>query len=124
VPVVLHSISSFKKELLDKASPLTLEGISKCIKEPGPLRNEIITSPDFWVILRTLSANPQVSTAVFDILEGVTITSTPPAIMADNYESAVALLNEFASAGSVGSAKEQKQDKRGRKIQVKPVKQQ
>jgi golgi-specific brefeldin A-resistance guanine nucleotide exchange factor 1 len=124
VPVVLHSISSFKKDLLDKASPLVLEGISKCIKEPGPLRNEIITSPDFWIILRTLSTNFQVSTAVFNILEGLTIGSAPPAIMADNYESALGLLNNFASAGSIGSTKEQKQDKRGRKgqqaKQVKP----
>jgi brefeldin A-resistance guanine nucleotide exchange factor 1 len=47
----------------------------------------------------------------------VTIESSPPAIMADNYESAVGLLNDFASAGSVGSAKEQKQDKRIRKGQ-------
>jgi brefeldin A-resistance guanine nucleotide exchange factor 1 len=70
-----------------------------------------------------LSTNPRASTTVFDILEGVTIGSAPPAIMADNYESAVALLNDFASAGSVGSAKEQKQDRRGRKgQQVKQVK--
>lgn len=47
--------------------------------------------------------------------------------MADNYESAVKLLNEFASAGSVGSTIEQKKDRRVRKgkgePQVTPVKQ-
>jgi golgi-specific brefeldin A-resistance guanine nucleotide exchange factor 1 len=110
-------ISSFRQELLEKAAPLILQGIGECINEPGPLRNEIITSPDFWVILRTLSRNPTVATTVFDILEAVTVESSPPAIMADNYESAVGLLNDFASAGSVGSAREQKQDKRVRKGQ-------
>jgi brefeldin A-resistance guanine nucleotide exchange factor 1 len=103
--------------LLDKSAPLVLQGIGDCIRAPGPLRNEIITSPDFWVILRTHSKNQAVASTVFDILEAVTIESSPPAIMADNYESAVGLLNDFASAGSVGSAREQKQDKRVRKGQ-------
>jgi brefeldin A-resistance guanine nucleotide exchange factor 1 len=65
------------------------------------------------------------ATTVFEILEAVTIGSSPLAIMADNYESALALLNDFASAGSVGSTKEQKQDKKVRKGQqtklVKPL---
>jgi brefeldin A-resistance guanine nucleotide exchange factor 1 len=117
VPVVLHTISSFKKELLEKAAPLVLEGVNKCIKEPGPLRNEIITSPDFWVILRTLSSNPNVAPSVFDILQGVVTESSPPAIMADNYNSAVELLNMFATAGSIGSVIEQKQDKKARRGQ-------
>lgn len=120
---MLHSISSFKKELFEKAAPLVLQGIGQCIKESGPLRNEIITSPDFWVILRTLSKNTAVAPTVFEILEGVTIGSSPQ-IMADNYESAVALLNDFASIGSVGSVKEQKHDKKSRRgpqsVQSKP----
>ena len=121
--MVLHTISSFKKGQLEKAAPLILDGVNKCMREPGPLRNEIITSPDFWVILRSLSTNPQVAPAVFSILEGVAVGSSPPAIMADNYESAVSLLNDFASMGSVGSAKEQMQDKRARRgAQTKPVK--
>jgi brefeldin A-resistance guanine nucleotide exchange factor 1 len=73
-----------------------------------------MTSPDFWVILRNLTANTQAAPAVFEILEGVAVGS-PPTIMADNYESAVSLLNDFTSAGSVGSTVEQKQDKRGRR---------
>jgi golgi-specific brefeldin A-resistance guanine nucleotide exchange factor 1 len=90
------------------------------IKEPGPLRNEIMTSPDFWVILRNLTANAQAAPTVFEILQGVTVGS-PPTIMADNYESAVKLLNDFASAGSGGSTVEQKQDRRpGRGHQAKP----
>lgn len=120
VPVVLHAISSFKKDLLDKSAPLVLQGLTQCIKEPGPLRNEIMTSPDFWVILRSLSTSVASAPAVFEILEGVAIGS-PPTIMADNYESAVKLLNDFASAGSVGATVEQKQDKRTRRGQ--PTKQ-
>ncbi|KAH8808899.1 hypothetical protein F5884DRAFT_793809 [Xylogone sp. PMI_703] len=116
VPVVLHTISSFKKELFEKSSSLILQGIKLCIKEPGPLRNEIMTSPDFWLVLRNLSANSETAPAVFEILEGVTIGS-PPTIMADNYESAVSLLNHFASAGSIGAMNEQKQDRRGRRGQ-------
>ncbi|KAA8571032.1 hypothetical protein EYC84_000398 [Monilinia fructicola] len=119
VPVVLHAISSFKKDLFEKSATLVLQGLTQCIKEPGPLRNEIMTSPDFWAILKNLATSPSTS-AVFEILEGVAIGS-PPTIMADNYESAVKLLNDFATAGSVGSTVEQKQDKRTRRGQ--PVKQ-
>ncbi|ESZ95908.1 hypothetical protein SBOR_3721 [Sclerotinia borealis F-4128] len=116
VPVVLHAISSFKKDLFEKSATLVLQGLTQCIKEPGPLRNEIMTSPDFWVILKNLATSPSSASAVFEILEGVAIGS-PPTIMADNYESAVKLLNEFATAGSVGSTVEQKLDKRGRRGQ-------
>lgn len=119
----MHTISSFRKSLLEISAPLLLEGITLCISKPGPLRNEIITSPDFWVILRTLSTDQKFASAVFDILQGVATGSSPPSIMADNYESAIALLNDFASAGSVGSAKEQNMDRRPRKgQQVKPPK--
>jgi brefeldin A-resistance guanine nucleotide exchange factor 1 len=112
--VVLHTISSFKKDLLEKAAPLVLQGLNKCIKEPGTLRNEIMTSPDFWVILRSLASNAQAAPTVFEILEGVTIGS-PPTVMANNYEPAVKLLNEFATAGSIGAHVEQKQDRRNRR---------
>lgn len=123
MPVVLHFISSFKKDLLEKSAPFVLQGLKKCINEPGPLRNEIMTSPDFWVILRTLGASPASAATVFETLEGVAIGS-PPTVMADNYESAVKLLNDFASAGSVGATVEQKQDKRPRRGPApKPAKQ-
>lgn len=75
-----------------------------------------MTSPDFWVILRNLTLNSQSAPTVFEILQGVTVGS-PPTIMADNYESAVKLLNDFASAGSIGSTIEQKQDRRSGKAQ-------
>jgi len=111
VPVVLHTISSFKKDLFEKSAPLVLQGLTRCIRGAEPLRNEIMTSPDFWVILRNLAANPKSAPTVFEILEGIVAADSPPTIMADNYESAVNLLNDFASAGSVGSMVSQKPER-------------
>lgn len=111
VPILLHTVSSFSPEILRKTSKLVLQGLKACVDEPGPLRNEIMTSPDFWAILRNLSTVPQVAPLVFEILEtGVNPPST--AIMADNYEAAITLLNEFASAASVTVTKEPKGDRR------------
>lgn len=121
VPVLLHTVSSFSKDTLMQASNLVLRGLKLCIEQPCPLRNEIMTSPDFWVILRTLAGNPEASPVVLEILEAG-ILASPSAIVADNYEAAIALLNEFASMASVGAAEEQKMDRRqGRK--TRPPKQ-
>ncbi|KAI9821685.1 MAG: GDP/GTP exchange factor for ARF [Pycnora praestabilis] len=122
-PVVLHTISSFDQSILGSSAPLILSGLAHCIKNPGPLRNEMTNSPDFWSILQTLRALPEASAMVFDIAEDITV-GTPSATTADNYESAVSLLNDFATAASVGAIAEQKQDKvgRGQKLakQTKP----
>ncbi|KAK5998147.1 hypothetical protein PT974_00519 [Cladobotryum mycophilum] len=99
VPVLLHTISSIPQDVLLRTSDNILAGLAACTDEPGPLRSEMMTSPDFWVILRVLSANPEAATSVFEILEKST-TGNPPAIIADNYEAAVSLLNHFASAAS------------------------
>lgn len=124
VPVILHTIATFKRTLIDKTAPLILEGLLECLRTAGPLHNEIITSPDFWVILRTLSKNEPSSAMVFTILEGVNTGETPPSVVADNYEPVVSLLNDFASAGSIGAQLEQKHDKKNRRPQTlaKPVK--
>ncbi|KAI1425367.1 Sec7-domain-containing protein [Xylaria sp. FL1777] len=112
-PVLLHTISSFPREMLAKTSQLVLQGLKVCIEQPGPLRSEIMTSPDFWLILRTLAGNPNSSPTVFDILEGG-VSGSPSAIIADNYEAAIALLNEYATAAQVGAADEQKGERRHR----------
>ncbi|KXX77119.1 ARF guanine-nucleotide exchange factor 2 [Madurella mycetomatis] len=122
VPILLHSVSSFPSDTLVKTSGLVLRGLKLCIEKPCPMRNEIMTSPDFWAILQALAAHPDSAPVVFDILESG-VSATPSAIMADNYEAALALLNEFASMASVGAVAEQKNDrKQGRKV-VRPVKQ-
>ena len=98
-----------------KTSGLVLRGLKVCIEKPCPLRNEIMTSPDFWVILQILAGNPDSAPVVFEILESG-VTGTPSAIMADNYEAALSLLNEFATMAQVGAMAEQKADrKQGRK---------
>jgi len=98
-----------------KTSGLVLRGLKLCIEKPCPLRNEIMTSPDFWAILQTLATNPISAPIVFEILESG-VTGTPSAIMADNYEAVLHLLNEFATMAQVGAIAEQKADrKQGRK---------
>ncbi|KAL2153340.1 hypothetical protein VTH82DRAFT_4495 [Thermothelomyces myriococcoides] len=115
VPILLHTVSSFPKDTLIKTSSLVLRGLKLCTEKPCPLRNEIMTSPDFWAILQTLAPVPDAAAAVFEILDNG-VSGTPSAIMADNYEAALALLNEFASMASVGAAAEQANDrKQGRK---------
>lgn len=47
--------------------------------------------------MRVLAGNPSSAASVFAILEQG-ITGSPPAIMADNYEKVIALLDCFASA--------------------------
>ncbi|KXJ95211.1 hypothetical protein Micbo1qcDRAFT_115600 [Microdochium bolleyi] len=120
-PVLLHTISSFPKETLTKTAQLVLQGLKVCIDQPGPLRSEIMTSPDFWLILRTLSESSSSSPIVFEILEGG-VTGTPSAIIADNYEAAIALLNDFATAARIGAAAEQKGEKRPRNARPPPKK--
>ncbi|OLN97319.1 hypothetical protein CCHL11_01118 [Colletotrichum chlorophyti] len=101
VPVLLHMISGFSKEILVKSSSLVLQGLRLCIDEPSLLRNEIMTSPDFWAIMRTLAGRHESAPLVFDILE-LGCGGSPPAIIADNYEAAISLLGDFASgAGRV-----------------------
>jgi len=121
VPVLLHSVSSFSKDNMRRTSKMVLDGLRLCIAEPGPLRSEIMTSPDFWAILGILSAYPDSAPTVFDILERGA-SGSPPAILADNYEAAIALLNKFASAASVGAAAEQSIQKGQRKPARPPKK--
>lgn len=56
-----------------------------------------MTSPDFWALLRTLAARQDQSQAAFAVLERG-VGGTPPAILAENYEAAISLLSDFASA--------------------------
>ncbi|KAF2968219.1 hypothetical protein GQX73_g5341 [Xylaria multiplex] len=105
--------NDFPREMLAKTSQLVLQGLKVCIEQPGPLRSEIMTSPDFWLILRTLAGNSNSSPTVFDILEGG-VSGAPSAIIADNYEAAIGLLNDYATAAQVGAVDEQKGERRQR----------
>jgi brefeldin A-resistance guanine nucleotide exchange factor 1 len=59
-------------------------------------------------VLHTLQPHPEAADLAFEIAESVA-SSQLPAITADNYEPAIALLNAFATAGSVGAKFEQQQ---------------
>ncbi|OCL13855.1 Sec7-domain-containing protein [Glonium stellatum] len=121
-PVVLHSFSSFNQELLKQCAQPLLKGMSDCIKGSSGLRNEMANSPDFWSILNTLHSVPEAAGDVFQIVEELT-NSSNPGISADNYEAAIALLNEFATAGSIGSLQEQRRDQAQRRTKApKPKK--
>lgn len=60
---------------------------------------------------------PDVAGDVFQLVEDLT-TSSQPGITADNYEAAIALLNEFATAGQVGAREEQLHDQAIRRGQA------
>lgn len=108
-PVVLHSISSFDQDILESSAVPVLEGLSRCMKDAGALRSEIIVSPDFWSIVQRLHNHLESAPLVFELLQGMS-GSVPPAITADNYEAAVSLANDFASAASVASIEERRRD--------------
>lgn len=121
-PIVLHTISSFSQGTLTKSGLPILRGLTNCVKASSPLRKEITNSPDFWSILRNLHLVKEVSGPVFKLLEDVTI-GDPSAVSADNYECTIALLNDYATAGSVGAVHEQRLDKAGRRSKsAKPTK--
>jgi brefeldin A-resistance guanine nucleotide exchange factor 1 len=85
--------------------------MANCIQGSSGLRSEMATSPDFWDILRKLHSVQEVSPHVFRILSELQkATSSQNAITADNYENAIVLLNDFATAGSIGAADEQRRD--------------
>ena len=121
-PVVLHTISSFDEDLLKQSALPVLKGMFACIQGPAGLRKEMATSPDFWVILHRLHQEAEATPLAFDILEDV-ITGSPSAITSDNYEPAISLLNDFATAGSVGAMHEQKREealRKGRQQKERP----
>lgn len=113
-PVVLHTISSFNQDLLRRCGPTILKGISECIKGPASLRKEMATSPDFWSVLHALQPVSEAAPLAFHITEDIA-TGSPQAITADNYESAIGLLNTFATAGSAGIVREQRRDPAARR---------
>lgn len=112
--MLLHTFSSFNEALLHECSQPILKGLTDCCKGPNALRNELAGSPDFWTILNRLSSVPEAAGDVFALVEDLT-TSSQPSITADNYEAAIALLNEFATAAQVGAREEQLYDQATRR---------
>jgi brefeldin A-resistance guanine nucleotide exchange factor 1 len=71
------------------------------------VRSEMSTSPDFWDLLHKMHALPAVAGQVFAVLEEI---GAGGSVTADNYEKAIALLDDFATAASVGAADERRRD--------------
>ena len=109
VPVILHNISGFDQDILESVAVPIVQGLTRCIANPEPLRNEITISPDFWSILQRLHQHKEAAPLVFELLQLI-VDASPAIVTADNYESAVALANDFISAGSVGSVDERQND--------------
>lgn len=113
-PVVLHALSSFDDATIDRTASSVIHGLSKTLSSPDSLKNEVANSPDFWSILQRVHGHPDHAQNVFDILEA-TIKAEPPIIAADNYESAVSLANDFATASSTAAGHEQRREAGGRR---------
>ena len=109
VPVVLHTISKFDEEQTKQAAASIAQGLQLCLNGPVGLRNEMANSPDFWFILHALHSKPETAQPVFEIVEKV-VTSWEGAMTTDNYDSVNQLLNEFATAGSIGAKAERRAD--------------
>ncbi|KAL8691497.1 MAG: hypothetical protein Q9218_003283 [Villophora microphyllina] len=107
-PVVLHMISSFSQQKLEKSAPLVLKGLNVCIKGSSTLRNEIFNTPDFWSTIERIHAVPTVSPIVFNLLKAI-VEDKAAAVTADNYEFVIGLLNSFANAGGAAAASQQQQ---------------
>lgn len=110
----MHTISGLPQDIIAKTSGTILNGLAACTEEPGPLRSEMMTSPDFWATLRVLATSRESAAQVFEILEKGT-SGSPPAIMADNYMAAVALLDQFASSANPLAATDKKQEQERRR---------
>ena len=110
-PVILHTIAGFDQFILEQVADTILRGLTLCIEQRTPLRNEIINTPDFWLILDNLHSAQAAAPGVFNLVENI-VTTYPSAVTADNYPAIVSLLDNFAAAGSVGAAIEQQNSKR------------
>lgn len=96
-----------------------MTGLSRCLAKDGAITLDMTKSPDFWSILRGLHQHPEAAPIVFESLQDI-VQAAPPVITADNYEAAVELANEFASAGGLVTSNEQRKEAARRQ---KPVRQ-
>ncbi|KAG5981365.1 hypothetical protein E4U55_003007 [Claviceps digitariae] len=96
---LLHTIANLPQHIIGQTSVIISSGFVICTDQPGALRNEMMKSPDFWTILRVLARTPESASSVFGILQS-SVSGSPPAISADNYEATIELLGYFASAST------------------------
>ena len=98
-----------------------VRGLALCIRGPRPLRNEIANTPDFWSNMRNLHNHNEAAEIVFELLAEI-MTDKSSAITADNYESAIISLNDFANAGRLRASTDQKRERNvGKSKQTKLI---
>lgn len=108
-PVVLHTISKFEDEQLKQCAVLIVRGFSLCLTGPVGLRKEMFNSPDFWSVLQTLYSQPETAQSVFQIVEDVA-SGSASGLTVDNIDPVISILNDFATAGSIGAKIERRRD--------------
>jgi brefeldin A-resistance guanine nucleotide exchange factor 1 len=114
-PVVLHTLSSLNRPTTEKAAVPIIKGLMLCLRKSRLLRNEIVNTPDFWSMIRNLQGIQGAAGGVFELLSEI-MDDTPSAVTADNYEAAVLLLNDFATASGASVTIEPRRERNTRKV--------
>ncbi|KAG5953945.1 hypothetical protein E4U53_006482 [Claviceps sorghi] len=100
---LLHIVANLPQHVISQTSDIISSGFVICTDQPGALRNEMMNSPDFWAILGVLARTSESASSIFSILRS-SLSGSPSAISADNYEATIALLGYFASASTEGDS--------------------
>lgn len=106
---MLHTIAKFEEEQVKQAAGLIVKGLLLCLSGPAGLRNEMLNTPDFWSVLQALHSHQETAQKVFDIVEDVA-TGSISGLTVDNYDPVISLLNDFATAGSIGAKIERRRE--------------
>ena len=91
---------------MKSSAVLIAKGFIVCIRDGGPLKSEIISTLDFWSILDKLRSIPDSQNIIFSLIEGL-VGAKSSAITADNYESAIGLLDKFATSQQLSVVQQQ-----------------
>ena len=106
---MLHTIAKFEEDQVKQAAGLIVKGLLLCLSGPAGLRNEMLNTPDFWSVLQALHSFQETAQKVFDIVEDVA-TASISGLTVDNYDPVISLLNDFATAGSIGAKIERRRE--------------
>ena len=120
--MVLHTISKFEEDQLKQCAVLIVKGFLMCFNGPVSLRNEMFNSPDFWSVLQALHSHPDTAQSVFEIVENVA-SGSASGLTVDNFDPVISLLNDFATAGSIGAKIERRRDEAAARGKVQKSKQ-
>ena len=119
-PVVLHTIAKFGDDQLRASAPSIIQALKLCLAGPISLRNEIVNSPDFWLVLEPLQNTQETAQHIFEMIEDI-VAGPRPGLTADNYDAVATVLNNFSmSAGQAARAHRQREIEAQRTRQPRP----